>query len=109
MDKLDKVKELLKYTELEDLDVSGETAEEVIEYLEERINEEEVIYYSNAMKYLSENDASLNESLAIANELGYEVKNINSELLATLLQQQNMRNALSKIQSEIEDIFEEEA
>jgi hypothetical protein len=109
MDKLDKVKELLKDTELEDLEVSGETAEEVIEYLEERINEEEVIYYSNAMKYLSENDASLNESLAIANELGYEVKNINSELLATLLQQQNMRNALSKIQSEIEDIFEEEA
>jgi hypothetical protein len=42
--KLNKVTELLKGTELEDLDVSGETAEEVIKYIEERINEIEDIY-----------------------------------------------------------------
>jgi len=45
---------------------------------------EEVIYYSTAIRYLKENDPSLTESLEIATEYGYEAKNLNSELLATL-------------------------
>jgi len=38
----------------------------------------EIIYYSNAIKYLQENDASLNESINIAFLHGYELKNLNS-------------------------------
>jgi len=45
----------------------------------------EIIYYYKAIKYLQEFDPSLNESLELANELGYELDNINSELLASLL------------------------
>lgn len=45
---------------------------------------EEIIYYFNAIKYLKDNDQSLTESLEIANEYGYSITNINSELLATL-------------------------
>ena len=45
----------------------------------------EIIYYYKAIKYLQEFDPSLNESLELANELGYELNNINSELLASLL------------------------
>ena len=45
----------------------------------------EIIYYYKAIKYLQEFDSSLIESLELANELGYELNNINSELLASLL------------------------
>ena len=45
---------------------------------------EEIIYYSKAIKYLQENDASLSESIEIALEMGYYLENINSELLASL-------------------------
>ena len=45
---------------------------------------EEVIYYSSAIRYLKENDASLTESLEIATEYGYTTENLNSELLASL-------------------------
>lgn len=44
----------------------------------------EIIYYSKAIEYLKENDSSLCESLEIANEYGYEAKNLNSETLASL-------------------------
>ena len=37
------------------------------------------------MKYLSENDPSLSESIEIAQDMGYDLSNINSELLATIL------------------------
>ena len=45
---------------------------------------EEIIYYSKAIKYLQDNDASLSESIEIALEMGYYLENINSELLASL-------------------------
>lgn len=105
-----KIEELFKGTDLEDLDVSYCEAEQFgdfIENMETQINETEVIYYSRAMEYLSENDASLKESLSIAKEYGYEVENLSSEVLASILQQENMRNKLSELTKEIEEIFEE--
>ena len=66
----------------------------------------DVIYYSNAIKYLQENDPSLNESLEIASELGYEVKNLNSEILASLLKSQNVRDEFLELRDEINDFFE---
>jgi len=103
-----KLKELFKNTSFECYQYEGfETAEELIEHMQEEISEDEVIYYSNAMKYLSENDNSLTESLGLAHELGYTADNINSELLATLLQQQNLNEELSELNSQIEECFEE--
>src|SRR3990167_3960358 len=66
-----------------------ETIDDFTEAMQERIGEIEVIYYSNAMEYLAENDTSLRESMGLASDMGYEAKNINSELLATILKQQN--------------------
>tara|TARA_R110002124_G_scaffold82168_1_gene215752 strand:+ start:411 stop:764 length:354 start_codon:yes stop_codon:yes gene_type:complete len=45
----------------------------------------EVIYYNKAIKYLSENDHSLSKSLELADYYAYELKDLNSELLASLL------------------------
>lgn len=67
----------------------------------------ECIYYSRAMKYLSENDSSLTTSLKVAHEMGYEVNNINSELLATLLMQQNELDALYNAKDDLEMLYDE--
>lgn len=65
------------------------------------IDEYEVIYYHNAIKILSEYDQSLLESIELAIELGFTIENINSELLATLLIQDKMRNELCDFLNEI--------
>ena len=66
----------------------------------------EVIYYSNAIRYLQENDPGLQESLEIAAEYGYEVKNLNSEILASLLKSQNVRDEFLELRDEINEFFE---
>ena len=63
----------------------------------ELIHEQEVIYYSNAIKYLSENDPSFQISLGLAKDLGFSLENINSELLATLLLQDELETELFNI------------
>ena len=83
------------------------TFDEFSEKIDTWINEVEVIYYSTAIQYLAQNDNSLNESMNIAAEYGYEVQNINSELLATLLTQKNLRDAWSEISDEVEELFDQ--
>ena len=63
--------------------------------------EQEIIYYNKAMEYLSEHDWSLRESAEIASDLGFELKNINSEMLATLHLQNELINSIKEV--EIED------
>ena len=67
----------------------------------------EIIYYSNAIEYLKENDPSLRDSLEIASEYGYEVQNLNSEILASLLASKLVRDEFDELESEINDFFEE--
>ncbi len=66
----------------------------------------DIIYYSNAMNYLSKNDPSLKKSLNIAAELCYEVQNLNSEILASLLASKLVREEFYELESEINDFFE---
>lgn len=74
------------------------TWNDFIEHAETLINESgEIIYYYNAMEYLKENDGSLRDSIDIALEFGYELKDINSELLATLLHTQNLNEQFYEI------------
>ena len=67
---------------------------------------EEVIYYSSAIRYLKDNDPSLTESLEIATEYGYEAKNLNSELLATLhASHKKEETFFEDIAPELENLF----
>jgi hypothetical protein len=68
--------------------------------------EEEIIYYYKAISYLKENDPSLRESLDIAEEFGYTVENINSELLATLLASNDVREAFFEYEKEIKNSYD---
>lgn len=69
--------------------------------------DKDITYYSTAIEYLREHDASLNDSLAIAEELGYSVSNLNSELLASLLCSQKTREDWSGKEEEFNTFFSE--
>jgi len=81
--------------------------QEFLEGLRYCVYEVEVIYYADAIKYLAENDNSLRNSLELADECCFELKNINSETLATLLRQQEINEQISEIESDMEYLFDE--
>lgn len=65
----------------------------------------EILYYSEAMRYLMEYDRSLCESMRIADKMGYDVKDINSELLASLLASHYIREDYYNLSNEIDEIL----
>lgn len=67
----------------------------------------EIIYYSKAIIYLSENDPSLRTSLNLAAELGYSPENLNSELLASLLATEQVRERFEELQAEFNALLDE--
>lgn len=94
------------YISLEDI----ETFDDLSDYLQEDgYLDVEIIYHYNAMKYLLEHDPSLQYSLGIASDLGYEAKDLNSELLASLLASENTRESFYELREEIETILEGQA
>lgn len=66
----------------------------------------QIVYYSKAITYLTENDNSLRRSLEIAEVQGFQVANLNSQLLATLLCQDKLFNDWSEIEEEVMQYFE---
>ena len=68
--------------------------------------DEEIIYYSRALEYLSENDPSLRESLELAAGMGYGVGDLNSELLASILASEKNRKTWSSHRDEITEMIE---
>ena len=98
---------LINYVDIEDIDLS-----DAFNSIYDMVNDKggfdiEIIYYSNAVKYLQENDPSLRESLEIAEEYGYELKNLNSEVLASLLASRYSQESFYDIKEEIEEFFAE--
>ncbi len=67
----------------------------------------EIIYHSNAMEFLTEQDPSLMLSLEIAVEMGFKMETLNSERLASLLQSQMIRKAFNSLENEINAVFDE--
>jgi len=82
-----------------------DTFSEFCDKVNDAIMHEDIIYYSEAIKYLTREDASLYDSLNIASEYGYTTENLNSELLATLLYQQKLTEQWHKMEAEIKEMF----
>ena len=91
---------------LTDYYTEGDDYDEFMESVEQGIFEEEIIYYSEALKYLAENDASLTESTAMFIEVGGTLEDLNSEILATLLYQRKQMEKLWEIEEEVLEAFE---
>lgn len=92
---------------LDEIYQDGMTFDELSEAVEQWINEQEIIYYNRAMNYLIDNDASLTRSLEIAREMGYDTASLNSELLATLVYQEDLRDEWYEVQDEVQELFED--
>ena len=82
-----------------------DTFQEFCDKVNEAIMHEEVIYYSEAIKYLMREDASLSDSLDIASEYGLRTEDLNSELLATLLYQQKLTEQWYEIEEQVKELF----
>lgn len=67
----------------------------------------EITYYASAMEYLRMHDSSLRCSIEIAEEYGYTLSSINSELLASLLASSVCKDEFMELKSEIDDFFDE--
>lgn len=63
-----------------------------------------IVYYSNAMDWLSEHDCSLEESLGIADEFGCRLKDLSSEVLANLHAERYFMDEFRGYDSEIEEL-----
>lgn len=83
----------------------GDLEEAVYDYIRESCD---IIYYSNAIEYLSEHDCSLRDSLELASDLGYDAESLNSEILATLLFQNHLITEAYSILNAVELIDEED-
>jgi hypothetical protein len=97
--------EITDFIDIEEIDLNN-PFESIYDILEEKdAFNIEIIYYHNAIEYLKNHDNSLNESLNLAAELCYEVENLNSEILASLLASQNVRNDFYDKEKEIDLFF----
>ena len=67
----------------------------------------DIIYFSNAIDFLAKNDPSLQGSLELASDYGFELRNLNSEILASLLASKIAREEFYQLEDEINDFFEE--
>lgn len=103
--------------DIADCSTGGEAVHLIMrEKLERAVQESsDIIYYSTAIKFLADNDPSLRDSMEIAAGVGYETEDLNSELLASLLNySQNMETLGDDLQEfanefdELEDEEEEE-
>jgi hypothetical protein len=97
--------EIMDYVDIEEIDLSN-----AFDSIYGQIDDAggfnvEIIYYSNAIEYLKEHDNSLNESLNLAAQLCFEVQNLNSEVLASLLASQNARTDFYDKEEEITNFF----
>lgn len=81
---------------------------ERMEDIEQSINEQsDIIYYSRAIEFLSKNDPSLTDSLSLAGAFGYKQENLNSEILASILNNDMMRQEYWKCRDDIQEILDE--
>ena len=99
--------EVMDYVNIDDID-SSDAYQSIYEMIDEKGGfDVEIIYYSNAIDYLLNNDPSLHESLQLAAGFGFELSKLNSEVLASLLASEKCRDDFSALETDIEEFFNE--
>ena len=67
----------------------------------------EFIYYRSAMEYLLKEDDTLEEAFEYASNFGYDVKDLNSCLLASILAEERARDEWAENESEITNYIDD--
>ena len=98
---------VMDYVNIEDIDFSN-----AYQSIYEMIDDEggfnvDIIYYSNAIDYLSKNDPSFHESLQLAADFGFNLTDLSSEVLASLLASEKCRDDFLALETDIEEFFNE--
>ena len=102
-----RIKTLLHDTSFEDYEISDyDDYDAIIEELENQITQEDIIYYYKAMRYLSDNDQSLKDSLTLARDFGCTLEHLNSETLATILLQDKLQTELYELSEDIKNLIQ---
>jgi hypothetical protein len=97
--------DVMDYVDIEDIDFEN-PFDSIYNLIDDnRGFEIEIIYYSNAIQYLQENDPSLRESLDIAQEFTDDIRSLNSEFLASLHASNKVREEFSELENEIDNFF----
>lgn len=65
-----------------------------------------IIYYENAINYLKDNDPSFTRAFELAVELGYDMRTLNSEMLASLVATDDLYEQWNKKEQEIQDFID---
>ena len=98
---------VMDYVNIDDIDLS-DAYQSIYDMIDDNGGfNVDIIYYSNAIDYLLNNDPSLHESLQLAADFGFELSKLNSEVLASLLASENCRNDFSALKTDIEEFFNE--
>ena len=113
MTRTEKIEEFLGNldTEIDVLDYVDADSVECYDDVYDQINENggfdgEIVYYANAIEYLRKEDPGFTEALGIAKEYGLTCDNLNSEILASLLKGERLREEFSELENEINDFFD---
>lgn len=98
---------ILDYIDILDIDINN-AYESIYNMIDDNGGFDiDIIYSTDAINYLKENDPSLSKSIEIASDLGVSIGAINSSLLASLLASQNVRYSFSQLESQIDEFFRE--
>ena len=86
----------------------GQDLETFMNLLKKKVRNQQITYTGVAIEYLYQHDMSLEKSLEIAIKRGFSMKNLDSETLATLLYQQDLKSQLEVVEAlHINRIFKE--
>lgn len=66
----------------------------------------EIIYFTTAIEFLSENDNSLRDSLSLAEDMGFTPISLNSEILASILASNMLTETFFKYEDRINKLFD---
>lgn len=99
--------DIIEYVDLEQLleAIRQWKAKDYLNELATDIATEEIIYYSDAIEYLKQNDPSLRQSLELASDLWFETKDINSEVLASLLATEENKEKFNKFVDKFDEFI----
>lgn len=99
--------EVMDYVNIDDIDFSN-AYQSIYNMIDDNGGfNVEIIYYCNAIDYLSKNDPSLHESLQLAADFGFNLTDLSSEVLASLLASEKCRDDFSALETDIEEFFNE--
>lgn len=96
--------DILHYIDVEDID-QNDPYVDIVELLTGFFGFDVDVCEHNAMSYLMEHDNSLQKSIEIANSQLYELEDLNSEILASLLATHENKMAFGYLEEEITEFF----